>query len=88
VAFARHADHELSGIVRALNGEIAAPPSTTKLRGEQEALRKTLQTSAASESDPQSAAWIDASDRITDSIDTLTHLMRDVPDRKLGATQH
>jgi uncharacterized membrane protein YccC len=80
-AFAQHADHELSGIARALNGEIAAPPSTAALRGEQETLRKTLEASTDAYLDVQTAAWIDASDRITDSIDTLAHVLR-------GARKH
>jgi uncharacterized membrane protein YccC len=75
-AFAQHADHDLSGIVRALNGEVAAPPSTMSLRGEQETLRKMLEAASDSDADVQTAAWIDASDRITDSIDTLAHVLR------------
>jgi hypothetical protein len=75
-AFAQHADHDLSSIVRALNGEVAAPPSTMSLRSEQETLRKILEAASHSDLDVQTAAWIDASDRITDSIDTLSHMLR------------
>jgi uncharacterized membrane protein YccC len=75
--FAQRADHELNGIVRALNGEIGSPPATSALRGQQESLRKTLEAASSDiDSDVQTAAWIDASDRITDSIDTLAHLLR------------
>ncbi len=80
--FAQRADHELNGIVRALNGEIGSPPATAALREQQESLQKTLEaTSGDVDADVQTAAWIDASDRITDSIDTLAHLLRGARNR-------
>ena len=74
--FVQHADEDLVGIVRALQGEMVAPPTTQALRTEQESLRKKLSAAADAGSDVQTAAWIDASDRITDSIDTLAHVLR------------
>jgi uncharacterized membrane protein YccC len=86
--FVGQVDNELSGIVRVLNGEIATLPSTVALRVGQESLRKTLEAGADENSDVHAAAWIDASDRITDSIDTLAHLLRRVPAAKDNALQH
>jgi uncharacterized membrane protein YccC len=74
--FARQADENLERVVESLRDHAPPRPSQTALRNEQENLRRHLDTSNPDESDIQTAAWIDASDRITDSIDTLAHVLR------------
>ena len=75
-AFARHVDANLAAVAQALRAR-APLDRDTSLRGEQRAL--TAELASASASDAQrvlAAAWIEGSDRITDSVNTLAHLLR------------
>ncbi len=83
--FAQHADENLNDVVDALRQGHSARHSSA-LRSEQELLRKTLESSADAETEIQTAAWIDASDRITDSIDTLSHVLRGARRQEKSAT--
>jgi uncharacterized membrane protein YccC len=75
-AFAAQVDAHLARIEQCLrNGTTAPVPST--LRAAHGRLSHALDAAAADENERVlAAAWIDAGDRITDSVDTLTHLLR------------
>ncbi len=75
-AFARQADENLSRIVERLRDHTVPRPSDSALRDEQENLRRQLAAVQRDESASHIAAWIDASDRMTDSINTLSHVLR------------
>ncbi|MGA9333542.1 MAG: FUSC family protein [Rudaea sp.] len=74
-AFALAVDNALARVTHALR-ENTIPDSGPNLRSEQVALAVML-TSGASTPEQRllADAWIDASDRMVDSIDTLTHLL-------------
>lgn len=74
--FAAEVDTALDGIIRNLrHGTVL--PSGGSLRDEQRRLRTELrkETDSAANRIP-AAAWIDASDRITNCVNTLAHLVR------------
>jgi uncharacterized membrane protein YccC len=73
--FAALADANISAITSGLrSGE--APPFDPGLRAAQRALAAAVEAAAGSDDERAlAAAWIDASDRIVDSIDTLVHLL-------------
>ncbi|HET8941150.1 MAG TPA: FUSC family protein, partial [Rudaea sp.] len=74
-AFALDADHALARIAQALR-ESSMPQAGANLRREQVALAAELTHSASTTEEHMLAdAWIDTSDRIADSIDTLAHLL-------------
>ena len=73
--FARRADADLARIAQALRSATPAPRDA-QLREEQHALAAVLDAAAANDADRVlAAAWIEGSDRITDSINTLAHLL-------------
>jgi uncharacterized membrane protein YccC len=80
--FSRQVDAGLGTVIRGLRDHTATRPDTTTLRTAQTALVQALNSSTAPENDIQIAAWIDASDRITDSVDTLAHVLRAQNPRK------
>jgi uncharacterized membrane protein YccC len=78
-AFAHSADMALATIEGRLRDPHHACPDPG-LRAAQDTLRTALQTSITAENAAHVAAWIDASDRIADIVDTLRHLIaRDAP---------
>jgi len=75
LAFAQRVDADLAGIAQALRNAAPAPRDNA-LRGEQHALASALDSAAASDEERVlAAAWIEGSDRITDSVNTLAHLL-------------
>ncbi len=74
--FSGQVDASLGPVIRGLREQTPIRPDTTALRNAQTQLVQTLSASAAHDNDVQIAAWIDASDRITDSVDTLAHVLR------------
>ena len=72
--FVAQADAALIALARALRAA-ATPAIGTALRETQTALHDALKTTADDASAVLAAAWIDASDRIADSIGTLAHLL-------------
>jgi len=75
-AFAQRVDADLARIAQALrSGEL--PQRDIHLRDEQRALAAALDVAAADDAERVlAAAWIEGSDRITDSVNTLAHLLR------------
>ena len=74
-AFAARVDRDVSAIAAALRSE-GAPPHDAELRSAQRSLATAVETAARSDDENAlAAAWIDASDRIVDSINTLVHLL-------------
>jgi uncharacterized membrane protein YccC len=71
-AFAAHVAAALTRLAQALRDN-APPQSGISLRGEQRKLAAAID--AEDSGRVLGAAWIDASDRITDSINTLAHLL-------------
>jgi uncharacterized membrane protein YccC len=71
LAFAARVDAHLAAIAGSLRD--AAPPPTERLRNAERALAAQLD---ATKADAATAAVADACDRITDSADTLAHLLR------------
>ncbi|HZP65910.1 MAG TPA: FUSC family protein [Rudaea sp.] len=81
-AFVARTDAELARIAQALR-DGSPIHADTRVRSAQRALRLALEGAAATDAERlAAAAWIDASDRIGDSIDTLAHLLRGVPATK------
>ena len=80
--FSRQVDAGLGTVTRGLRDHTTTRPDTTTLRGAQTALVHALNSPTGDENDIQIAAWIDASDRITDSVDTLAHVLRAQSPRK------
>ncbi|MEP6485125.1 MAG: FUSC family protein [Rudaea sp.] len=76
-SFAETANTNALSIVEYLRNSKPMDTGATTLRDAQTRLREALRRDHAHETDIQSAAWIDASDRITDSVDTLAHVLRD-----------
>lgn len=74
--FSRHVDASLDPVIGNLKGLTVSRPYTGDLRNEQTRLVQALNASTK-DGDVQIAAWIDASDRITDSVDTLAHVLRE-----------
>ena len=74
--FSRHVDANLDPVIRGLREQTPIRPDTTALRSAQTRLVHALNSSNMHDNDVQVAAWIDASDRITDSVDTLAHVLR------------
>ncbi|MHB8679600.1 MAG: FUSC family protein [Rudaea sp.] len=73
-AFAVRVDAALVALADGLRN--ANPPAAgASLREAQIRLRDTLRAPASDNDPVQAAAWIDASDRITDSLNTLAHLL-------------
>ncbi len=73
--FAARADASVSAIVSGLRSG-ATPPFDAGLRAAQRTLTAAVEAAAGSDDERAlAAAWIDASDRIVDSIDTLVHLL-------------
>jgi len=72
--FAASVDKAMHALVRALRVG-AAPSIRGALRESQSRFRDALRAPAADNDSLLVAAWIDASDRIADSIDTLAHLL-------------
>lgn len=76
--FAAHVSTATDALCARLKDETHAPPRVA-LRDAQTRLRDALRAPGANNDSVLVAAWIDASDRIADSIDTLGHLLaRDV----------
>jgi hypothetical protein len=69
-------------MARGLRDHATTRPDMTTLRTAQTQLVNALNSSNGNENDIQTAAWIDASDRITDSVDTLAHVLRAQSPRK------
>jgi len=73
--FAAHVDSSLRKLAAGLrSGGTAA--AETGLRDVQSALERALESVAGEEERLRALAWIEASDRITDSLNTLAHLLR------------
>jgi len=73
--FAARVDASVLAIASGLRSD-AAPPLDTGLRAAQRALAAAVEAAAGNDDERAlAAAWIDASDRIVDSVDTLAHLM-------------
>ena len=73
--FASQVDAALAAIAHTLR-DYASLQTGTGLRAEQRKLATAIDAAAIDESGRMyGAAWIDASDRITDSVDTLAHLL-------------
>ena len=73
--FAAQADASLVGLAQCLRDGTSAVTGSA-LRAEQRRLSAALEAAAGSENEHLlAAAWIDASDRITDSVNTLSHLL-------------
>jgi uncharacterized membrane protein YccC len=82
MAFAGHIDSELEKLSESLRAASPAYVDNT-LRTQQRALATALEAAASNETEHVlAAAWIDASDRMTDSIDTIGHLLEDKKARK------
>jgi uncharacterized membrane protein YccC len=76
-AFVERAAADLTHLAQCLRDGSPAPHIGAALRSEQRALAAALDANAATEDERVlAAAWIDASDRITDSLNTLEHLLR------------
>ena len=73
--FSGQVDASLGPVIRGLREQTPIRPDTTALRTAQTRLVQALNSSAAHDNDVQIAAWIDASDRITDSVGTLAHVL-------------
>ena len=74
-AFAQRIDAELARAAQDLRSGAPAPRDA-QLREQQRALAVALETAAADDAERVlAAAWIEGSDRITDSVNTLTHLL-------------
>ena len=75
--FVERVDADLSQLAQCLRDGSTAPHVGTGLRTEQRALGLMLDGDVTTEDERiLAAAWIDASDRITDSVNTLEHLLR------------
>jgi uncharacterized membrane protein YccC len=74
--FSQRVDANLHIVIGDLREQTSTRPDATTLRNAQTKLVHALNRSSADSDDVQIAAWIDASDRITDSVDTLTHVLR------------
>jgi uncharacterized membrane protein YccC len=74
--FSRQVDASLDPVIRGLHDQTPIHPDTTALRTAQTQLVQALNSTNMHDNDVQIAAWIDASDRITDSVDTLAHVLR------------
>jgi len=73
--FAARVDASVSAIASGLRSN-AAPSLDTGLRAAQRALTAAVEAAARSDEERAlAAAWIEASDRIVDSVDTLAHLL-------------
>ncbi|HTI96112.1 MAG TPA: FUSC family protein [Rudaea sp.] len=72
--FAASVNDVMNSLARALRGG-KTPAIGSVLREAQSRLRDALRATSAGNEPVLIAAWIDASDRITDSIDTLAHLL-------------
>jgi hypothetical protein len=72
--FAASVNEVMDSLARALRGG-KTPAIGSALREAQSRLRDALRATSADNDPVLVAAWIDASDRVTDSIDTLTHLL-------------
>ena len=76
-AFVERVGADLSGLAQSLRDGSPAAHVGTALRAEQRALAAVLGANVATDEERiLAAAWIDASDRITDSVNTLEHLQR------------
>jgi|SRR5579884_682963 uncharacterized membrane protein YccC len=76
-AFARAVDASLSTLSRCLREHGTPPAPSPTLREAQAALRDALAATASDAgTDVAAAAWIDGADRITDSVNTLAHLLQ------------
>ncbi|HSE11473.1 MAG TPA: FUSC family protein, partial [Rudaea sp.] len=74
-AFATRVDSAVSAIAAALRND-SLPTHDIELRSAQRALAAAVDTAARSDDEHAlAAAWVDASDRIVDSINTLVHLL-------------
>jgi uncharacterized membrane protein YccC len=74
--FARQVAQELSDIAQALRAQHALKPGP-RLRDAQRSLAATLDAAASDDAQRVlAAAWVEGSDRITDSVNTLAHLLR------------
>ena len=73
-AFAARVDAALAALAGGLRNA-TAPAAGTSLREAQIRLRDILRAPASGNDPVQAAAWIDASDRIVDSLNTLAHLL-------------
>jgi uncharacterized membrane protein YccC len=75
-AFAQRVDADLARIAQALRSSDSAPRDL-HLREEQHTLATALDKAASGDAERVlAAAWIEGSDRITDSVNTLSHLLR------------
>ncbi|MFI4969958.1 MAG: hypothetical protein ACHP7D_07110, partial [Lysobacterales bacterium] len=80
LAFAARIDGSLAAL--ATNLRDATPPRITNLREEERTLATQLAKDAGDDTSGAAAAIIEALDRMTDSIDTLAHILMqpDQPD--------
>jgi len=83
-AFGLRIDHAVSTLAACLRegGAVAIDP---ELRNAQRALATAVQSEAHSDEEiALAAAWVDASDRIADTVNTLAHLLNDKAGTKSG----
>jgi uncharacterized membrane protein YccC len=82
LAFAARVDAHLAAIANSLRSN--APPPTERLRGAERELAEHLETARSADATDTDAAVAvaDAFDRITDSVDTMAHIVRrSAPDK-------
>jgi uncharacterized membrane protein YccC len=77
LAFAERVDAHLAAIASSLRN--GSPPPTERLRGAERALAEQLDGARGSDAGDVAAAVADALDRITDSVDTMAHVVRRRP---------
>jgi uncharacterized membrane protein YccC len=77
LAFAARVDAHLAAIAGSLRS--GTPPPTERLRGAERALAEQLEGARGSDAADVAAAVADALDRITDSVDTMAHVVRRRP---------
>lgn len=77
VSFVRQVDERLAALARCLRRREPPPEPGPALRATQTELRENLHAIARdSEGELAALAWSDGTDRITDSVDALDHLLR------------
>jgi hypothetical protein len=80
LAFAARVDAHLAAIANSLRSN--APPPTERLRGAERELAEHLETARSGDATDAAVAVADAFDRITDSVDTMAHIVRrSAPDK-------
>jgi hypothetical protein len=73
--FAQQVDDNLKNLAGCLrNGN--KPPGSTGLRAAQDALQRALETVSGEDERLRAMAWVECSDRITDAVNTIAHLLR------------